>query len=405
MKQKAELEASFHILQSKKAAAAASAEAAVYEEAEENQSGEYSHTPHVLEQPVSTTQRTSEYIQQHSKLFFKESPSEDRPMELLKTSRQHEEMFNTGSAIHHSVHSNRHPGFGDTERKETIKKDPNEYLPEPQGAPDLARYLIRREMVSSGLLKFDDRPENYWSWKASFLSATKDLNLSDTEELDLMTKWLGTESSEQAKRIRSVHVLDPTAGRNMVWQRLEECYGTPEVIEHALLRKIEDFPKLTNKDNAKLRELCDLLLELESAKREGVLTGLSYLDTARGVNPIVEKLPYNLQEKWTAHGFKYKEDYRVAFPPFSLFSTFVQRQAKIRNDPCFTFTTSSSHVLSKTDKPEKCSNRASLSVHKTDVLPEHTDHQTGPAWKTVEDPDRQCPIHRKPHPLKKCPKL
>ena len=83
MKQKAELEASFHILQSKKAAAAAS-KAAVYKEAEGNESGEYSHTPHVLQQPVSTTQRTSVYIQQHSKLFFKESPSEDRCQECKR---------------------------------------------------------------------------------------------------------------------------------------------------------------------------------------------------------------------------------------------------------------------------------------------------------------------------------
>lgn len=119
--------------------------------------------------------------------------------------------------------------------------------------------------MSAGLLQFDDKPENYWSWKSSFLSATKDLNLSAREELDLMTKWLGAESSEQAKRIRAVHVLNPAAGVHMVWQRLEECYGTPEVIEDALLKKIEHFPRLTNRDNIKLRELGDILLELECA--------------------------------------------------------------------------------------------------------------------------------------------
>ena len=52
----------------------------------------------------------------------------------------------------------------------------------------------------------------------------------------------------------------------MVWQRLEDCYGSPEVIENALLKKIEDFQKITNKDNKKLRELGNMLLELEVAK-------------------------------------------------------------------------------------------------------------------------------------------
>ncbi len=55
----------------------------------------------------------------------------------------------------------------------------------------------------------------------------------------------------------------------MAWQRLEECYGAPEVIENALLNKIENIPKLSNKDNHKLRELGDILHELECAKADG----------------------------------------------------------------------------------------------------------------------------------------
>lgn len=65
---------------------------------------------------------------------------------------------------------------------------------------NLAKYLMRREMVSSGLLKFDDLPENYWAWKTSFRSAVQDLGLSSQEELDLISKWLGPQSAEQAER-------------------------------------------------------------------------------------------------------------------------------------------------------------------------------------------------------------
>lgn len=114
----------------------------------------------------------------------------------------------------------------------------------------------------------------------------------------------------------------------MVWQRLEECYGSPEAIEDALLKKIEAFPKLTNKDSSRLRELGDILLELQCAL-PGTLPGLAYLDTARGVQ-IVEKLPFNMQERWTTVGTKYKETHSVSFPPFSVFVQFVQQQAKMR---------------------------------------------------------------------------
>lgn len=159
---------------------------------------------------------------------------------------------------------------------------------------DLGRYLIRRELVSSGLLKFDDKPENYWAWKASFISSTDDLKLSAREELDLLCKWLGPSSSEQAKRIRAVHIHNTPMGLKMLWQRLEDVYGSPEVIENALLKKIEDFPKISVRDNHKLRELGDVLMELEATKTDGYLPGLSYLNTSRGLSPIVQKLPHAL---------------------------------------------------------------------------------------------------------------
>lgn len=40
---------------------------------------------------------------------------------------------------------------------------------------DLTKYLIRREMVRLGLLKFDDYPENYWAGKTSFQDITREL--------------------------------------------------------------------------------------------------------------------------------------------------------------------------------------------------------------------------------------
>lgn len=162
------------------------------------------------------------------------------------------------------------------------------------------------------------------------------------------------------------------------------------------------FPKLANKDNHKLRELGDILLKLECAKVEGYLPGLAYLDTSRGVNPIVEKLPFSLQEKWIAQGSKYKEDYRVAFPPFSFFSRFIRNQAKIRNDPSFTLYTSTNQVSMKSEKPARYSSKTPVTVYKTDVSSEASDHQTKPSKTKVENPDRNCPIHNKSHPLKKC---
>lgn len=416
MKQKADLDASLHILQVERAAAVASAEAAAYEE-EERESDEF-HVKTVPDmQPVNVVQRTCEYVQQHSRESFTELPFNDESLETkvkpplpsatakvdYTLPTQHYSDVNNLCFTSQKIGSvKKKEAKNENDVKRTSLNLSSQYVPETQVSSDLTKYLIRREMVSSGLLKFDDCPENYWAWKASFVNSTRELNLTAREELDLMVKWLGKDSSEQVKRIRSVHVLNATAAISMAWQRLEECYGAPEVIENALLKKIENLPKLSNKDNHKLRELGDILLELECAKADGYLPGLAYLDTPRGVNPIVEKLPISLQDKWIVQGSKYKEDYQVAFPPFVFFSQFVRNQAKIRNDPSFSFSTSSSQPASSRVEPNKFSGRSSVNVHRTEVSSQTFDLQAKQYQKRMESPDRFCPIHRKPHPLKKC---
>lgn len=72
-------------------------------------------------------------------------------------------------------------------------------------------------------------------------SVIRELDLTASEKLDLLVKWLGPESSQQVKRIRSVHVHNATLGVQMAWQRIEECYGSTEVIEEALLKKTGEF--------------------------------------------------------------------------------------------------------------------------------------------------------------------
>ncbi len=211
---------------------------------------------------------------------------------------------------------------------------------EASGLLDFAKYLarreLRRELVNRSLVKFDDQPESFRAWKSAFVDVTDGLGRTAGEELDLLIRGLGKESSDHVKKLRPAHVSDPTVALNVTWEILIECYGAPEIIENALLQRLENVPKILSKDYVKLRELGDLLTELQVAKQDGYLPGLTYLDTARGINPIVEKLPIFLQNKWLFHGIKYKEMHNASFPPFWYFVSFVCYNAKARNDPSFT---------------------------------------------------------------------
>ncbi len=228
---------------------------------------------------------------------------------------------------------------------------------------DLIKYLARSSLVTSGLTTYDDQPINYLAWKTSFFNAIADLDF----------------------------------GLSMAWKRLNEIYASPEAVAQALFNKLEDFPKVAMKDPRRLRDLADLLSELQAVKEDDYLAGFSYLDTSRGIKPIIEKLPYNLQEKWLYLGTRYKQEHLVSFPPFSMLVDFIATEASARTDPCFNFFTQApAERKSKWEKPT----RTSVYVHKTQV--------SGTAKNVCEgsternDPNKHCPLHRKPHPLRKC---
>ena len=262
---------------------------------------------------------------------------------------------------------------------------------------DLIKYLARNRLVTSGLTTYDDQPMNYWAWKSSFLNAIANLDMSAAEELDLLTRYLGKESAEQVRRIKTVNIRNPATGLYMAWGRLDEIYGSPEAVEQALFNKLENFPKVTTKDPQRLRELADLLSELQAAKEDGYLAGLSYLDTSRGIRPIIEKLPYNIQEKWLYFGTRYKQEHSVTFPPFSVLVNFISAEARARADPSFNlFTQVPAERKSKWERPAK----TSVYVHKTQV----SGAAKAESKESTEriDPNKHCPLHKKPHPLRKC---
>lgn len=72
----------------------------------------------------------------------------------------------------------------------------------------------------------------------------------------------------------------------------------------------------------------------------------------------------------------------------------------MRNDPSFAAFTSNS-AASKADgfSSKQWKTKPSLSVSKTEVADTSSSDTTK---EPVMDPDRQCPLHRKPHSLKKC---
>ena len=203
---------------------------------------------------------------------------------------------------------------------------------------EITRFLLHKEILLSGLTNFNDRAESYYVWKNSFKSVIDEAKVSDSQQLNLLVKWLGVESTKQAESIRRSNADNPTECLMLLWNRLDTRYGSPEMVEASLKARLTNFPKLTNKDNIRLYELSDLLSEIEYTKENPKFrTLLGYFDSSSGIRPIVGKLPYGLQEKWTTRASTYKSRHDVPFPPFTEFSKFIREMSIVRNDPGFNY--------------------------------------------------------------------
>jgi len=74
---------------------------------------------------------------------------------------------------------------------------------------NLTKFLLKKDMLISRLSCFNDRPETYAFWKGQFKGIMNELSATTIEELDLLSKWLGPQSSKYALSIQSANTQDP----------------------------------------------------------------------------------------------------------------------------------------------------------------------------------------------------
>ena len=125
-------------------------------------------------------------------------------------------------------------------------------------------FMARRELISNKIEKFDDRPENYHTWRGSFENMIAGVKISPSEQLSLIIEYTTNESKRLAQRLRNAYIDNPGEGLKEVWCKLGERFGSNSVVTQVHLQKINSFPKIGKQNNKQLQEFGDLLLELHT---------------------------------------------------------------------------------------------------------------------------------------------
>ena len=329
---------------------------------------------------------------------------EKRTAEFVKSLSQAEDVsfdysldqdLNVNDQSQEQILTSAPPDFKDTQTALNAKatefypKQPRETPTECSITSDFMRFLLKKDLLLSRLTNFNDRPEHYLIWKTSFKSIMIELNVTPFEELDLLVKWLGPESLKQAVAIRAAYATRPDRGLACIWERLEDRFGAPEMVDQALRNKLNSFPVLEMKERKRLYDLADIVSEIEAVKEDEQYSQLlGYYDTSSGVSSIVNKLPYSLKEKWISRASRYKQTHHVAFPPFGVFANFLREISKIRNDPGLCY---DNVDVFKKGGAKGVNIQQSVSARKTGVTQQAEGLQ-----------DKKCPLHGTNHSLNDC---
>ena len=274
------------------------------------------------------------------------------------------------------------------------------HLSERKTMESYVQFMARREIIANKVEKFNDCPENFRTWKASFQNMIKDINITASEELSLIVEYTTGQSKKLIQRLRNAYIESPDEGVKESWKKLCERFGSDAVITKVHLSKLNAFPKIAGKDNKRLQEFGDLMLELECAKKAGGFKGLKILDEPVYIRPIIEKLPDDLLNRWQRHAHRYKANNAVVYPPFSELAEFIQEIALERNDPYLTLERAEKETVRQSKPAYKPNYAPRVTALRTDVS-DHSPRKENPP-PIPEEPKRWCFIHKCPHPLTKC---
>lgn len=299
--------AELSLLQEEKEAAALAAEASVLEAGSGSSAG--SSVSQLLSLPeVPDKDRTAEYI---AKL---EDNGEDRTAEHVAKLEDNGELM-----------------------KDTDLSSGSPSAEIGKFVQSLSAVFLRKDLMLNRLTSYDEDPATYLMWANSFKAVARDLGASPVEELDLLAKYLGPESSKLVIAVRKSNPTNPAKALRLLWERLANRYGSPERTEEYLKRKISDFKPVGSKEPKRLYELSDIAHEILAAKEDDTLGPLfAGYDSSAEANTLVKKLPHHLKQRWIREAVKYKEEKKVLFPPFSFLAKFLEKVAKQENDPAFT---------------------------------------------------------------------
>lgn len=137
-----------------------------------------------------------------------------------------------------------------------------------QNNSDSSNFLLKKNLLLESFQqqRFDDKSDRYVVWKSQFKTMVSEICCSPLEEITLLTNC--TNKNSEAHRLimslKASYANDPKLCLVNIWKRMDERFGSPELLESSLKSRLQAFTNFT--DPKKLYDLHDLLCEIQAVK-------------------------------------------------------------------------------------------------------------------------------------------
>ncbi|XP_070406798.1 uncharacterized protein [Nothobranchius furzeri] len=275
-----------------------------------------------------------------------------------------------------------------------------ELAPAVQEAPSSVTQLAQAVQDSIRLNKlptpeptvFSGDPMHFIEWKSTFTSLIDQRGISAADKLYYLKRYV---TGSARKCIEGTFFRSDEAAYKDAWDKLNQRYGQPFIIQKSFREKLSNWPKVQSRDADGLRTFADFLNACMLAMPH--VKGLQILNDCEENQKLLHKLPDWINARWNRQVTKTLME-GGEFPSFSDFASFLSVEAEVACNP---FT--SIHALRYSETNSDKGNTRERKGNKASVFKTNSTEQSDTQSIIITSKDFSCVLCQIAHPLHKCP--
>ncbi|XP_073712790.1 uncharacterized protein [Misgurnus anguillicaudatus] len=241
---------------------------------------------------------------------------------------------------------------------------------------------------------FSGESLSFIEWKSTFISLIEQQGISTADKLYYLKRYV---TGPARKCLEGTFFRNDEEAYKDAWDKLNQRYGQPFVIQKAFRERLANWPKVQPRDADGLRAFADFinacLLAMPHVK------GLQILNDSEENQKLLHKLPDWINARWNRQVTKTLLE-GGEFPSFSAFASFLSLEAEVACNPV-----TSIHALRYTETNSDKRYTKEIKGNKASVFNTNTSVQNDKKMITKIPNGSPCTMCQGTHQLHLCPDL